>query len=174
MKKDFLALPGIYYVHFLYIEPLASIVPFFMIWGWPGAEWCYQQLLPEEQRAPLDIFQPQAEMAMWQLANTSLLLGLVSLFVYRAVRDAVPNPASQERVIGAVIAALGVGDILHLLLSFYVLPERMRWAPLTWDGMAHGNITVVLWLLVMRLLWVAGVGREKYWFGVGAPSQKVA
>lgn len=49
--------------------------------------------------------------------QASLLLGLVSLFVYRAVRDAVPNPASQERVIGAVIAALGVGDVSVLYLT---------------------------------------------------------
>ncbi|KAG2023237.1 hypothetical protein CC2G_000910 [Coprinopsis cinerea AmutBmut pab1-1] len=112
MKKEFLALPGIYYVHFLYIEPIASIVAFLMIWGYPGAAWCYHQLLQESEEIPAEIFQPRAEMAMWQLGNCSLLLGLISLLVYRAIRDALPdNPVAQERIIGAVVSTLGLGDV---------------------------------------------------------------
>lgn len=41
-----------------------------------------------------------------------LLLGLLSSFVFRAVRDALPNnPAAQERIIGAAFLALGIADV---------------------------------------------------------------
>ena len=41
-----------------------------------------------------------------------LLLGLLSTFVFRAVRDALPsNPAVQERILGASFAALALADV---------------------------------------------------------------
>ena len=40
------------------------------------------------------------------------LLGLLSSFVFRAVRDALPNnPVAQERIIGAAFLALGIADV---------------------------------------------------------------
>ena len=41
-----------------------------------------------------------------------LLLGLISSFVFRAVRDALPNnPAAQERILGASFTALALADV---------------------------------------------------------------
>ena len=53
------------------------------------------------------------------------LLGLISSFVFRAIRDALPdNPAAQERILGASFLALGIADVSHLLTSNYrtILP----------------------------------------------------
>ena len=46
------------------------------------------------------------------------LLGLISSFVFRAIRDALPNnPAAQERILGASFLALGIADVCCLLAS---------------------------------------------------------
>ena len=52
-------------------------------------------------------------------------MGLISSFVFRAIRDALPdNPAAQERILGASFLALGIADVSHLLTSNYrtILP----------------------------------------------------
>ena len=35
----------------------------------------------------------------------------MSSFVLRAVRDSVPNPVSQERLVGAVLTVLAIADV---------------------------------------------------------------
>jgi hypothetical protein len=70
-------------------------------------------------------------MAVWQLANCTyghiriiprvsetmlgnpgyFLLSLMSSFVFRAVRDSVPNAVSQERLVGAVLQVLAIADV---------------------------------------------------------------
>ena len=39
------------------------------------------------------------------------LLSLMSSFVFRAVRDLVPNPVPQERLVGAVLKVLAIADV---------------------------------------------------------------
>ena len=44
-----------------------------------------------------------------------MLLGLLSSFVFRAVRDALPtNPAAQERILGASFLAMAIADVRSL------------------------------------------------------------
>ena len=44
-------------------------------------------------------------------------MGLISSFVFRAIRDALPdNPAAQERILGASFLALGIADVSRLLV----------------------------------------------------------
>jgi len=39
-------------------------------------------------------------------------LGMLSAFGFRAVRDSLPNdPVAQERIIGAALKALAIGDV---------------------------------------------------------------
>lgn len=38
-------------------------------------------------------------------------MALVSSLVFRAVRDSVPNPVSQERLVGAVLKVLAIADV---------------------------------------------------------------
>ena len=47
-----------------------------------------------------------------------MLLGLISTFVFRAVRDALPHdPVAQERILGASFTALALADVRQISLS---------------------------------------------------------
>jgi hypothetical protein len=51
-----------------------------------------------------------------------MLLSMLSSFVFRAVRDAIPeNPAAQERILGASLFAMAVADVRHLQLISLIL-----------------------------------------------------
>ncbi|OCH88345.1 hypothetical protein OBBRIDRAFT_836654 [Obba rivulosa] len=158
---DFPALPGLYQLLFLHIEPISTVLTALLIWFSPGAAWFHRELIPGlEDTAPMDA---RSVMAVWQLGNCYLLLGLISTLVFRAVRDALPNnPAAQERIIGASFMALAIADVTHMLWTFIGLPESLRYDPLRWNSMVHGNITFVIVLLSGRLAWFAGIGRTKY------------
>jgi hypothetical protein len=47
------------------------------------------------------------------------LLSLMSSLVFRAVRDSVPNPVSQERLVGAVLKVLAIADV-SLITSLWM------------------------------------------------------
>lgn len=118
-----------------------------------------------------------------------LLLGLISSFVFRAVRDALPNnPAAQERILGASFTALALADVrvltssdfvrlivntfvghsvrpaamhhaahytdarahLSIIWSWVGLPDDLKYSPLAWNSMTHGNISFVVVLLAGR------------------------
>uniref|UniRef100_A0A8H7YAL3 DUF7704 domain-containing protein n=1 Tax=Psilocybe cubensis TaxID=181762 RepID=A0A8H7YAL3_PSICU len=119
MSQDsFPALPGFYRLLFLYLEPMSTIAPFLMVWISPGSAWFHHELIPSDN-GPTGVLSPRTQMAIWQLANCYLLLGLISSLVFRSVRDALPNnPAAQERILGASFLALGIAD-----LTQYVIPK---------------------------------------------------
>ena len=45
----------------------------------------------------------------------------MSSLVFRAVRDSVPNPVSQERLVGAVLEVLAIADVSSMTCGFNVL-----------------------------------------------------
>ncbi|KAF8139792.1 hypothetical protein EV363DRAFT_1444287 [Boletus edulis] len=167
MPRDFPALPGLYQALFLYFEPLSTISPAFLAWFFPGAAWFHNQLIPTE--APSKALDARTTMAIWQLGNCYMLLGLISSFVFRAIRDALPNnPEVQERILGASFIALALADATHIALSWVGLPEDLRYSFGSWNSMTHGNITFTVFLLSMRLAWFAGIGRQRYYYGKAA------
>ncbi|KAF8973790.1 hypothetical protein BDZ97DRAFT_1900574 [Flammula alnicola] len=170
-QDSFPALPGIYRLLFLYLEPMSTIAPALMVWVFPGSSWFHHQLIPSTlpaSTAPLD---PRTLMAIWQLTNCYFLLGLISSLVFRAVRDALPgNPAAQERILGASFLALGIADVSPpfyslIVATFIGLPSDLKYAPSNWNSMTHGNITVVIVLFFFRISWFLGIGRKRYYFG---------
>jgi len=99
-------------------------------------------------------------MAIWQLANCYLLLGLIGSFVLRAARDALKNDlAAQEKVVKAYLLALAIADLSHIAVTLIALPEDIALNPLDWNMMTHGNVTFVVLLFTLRMAWMAGVGR---------------
>ncbi|KIM47993.1 hypothetical protein M413DRAFT_217406 [Hebeloma cylindrosporum] len=168
MAQDtFPALPGIYRVLFLYLEPISTIAPVVMVWLSPGASWFHHQLIPSALPAPTASLEPRTLMAVWQLTNCYFLLGLLSSLAFRAIRDALPNNAvAQERILGASFLALGIADLTHIFATFFGLPADLQYTPSTWNSMTHGNITVVIALFIFRLAWYLGIGRTRYYFGV--------
>ncbi|KAF9056392.1 hypothetical protein BJ165DRAFT_1606567 [Panaeolus papilionaceus] len=165
-EDTFPALSGFYRLLFLYLEPMSTLAPFLMVWVTNGPSWFHHQLIPSVQPHPATIDDGRTLMAVWQLANCYLLLGMISSFVFRAIRDAVPNNGvAQERILGAAFLALGIADLTHIAASFFGLPLELRYAPLEWNSMTHGNITVVIVLFLCRVAWWAGIGRTRYYFG---------
>ncbi|KAF5312614.1 hypothetical protein D9619_003064 [Psilocybe cf. subviscida] len=161
-EDSFPALPGVYRLLFLYLEPISTITPALMVWIFPGATWFYQELIPSALSAPTGALEPRSLMAIWQLVNCYFLLGLISSLVFRAVRDALPNnPAAQERILGASFLALGIADLTHIAATFVGLPADLRYTPSAWNSMTHGSISAV----VVLCAWWAGIGRTRYYFG---------
>ncbi|KZV75374.1 hypothetical protein PENSPDRAFT_88566 [Peniophora sp. CONT] len=170
----FLALPGFYQLLFLYLEPASTIMPTFMAWAVPGAAWFHHELIPSTSSVPLTL-DPRTTMAIWQLGNCYMLLGLLSSFVFRAVRDALPNnPAAQERILGASFLAMAIADVTHIGATFVGLPPELRYDLLSWNSMTHGNISVVVVLLSCRIAWFLGIGRQRYYFGQPAQTRAKA
>ncbi|KZT42848.1 hypothetical protein SISSUDRAFT_851039 [Sistotremastrum suecicum HHB10207 ss-3] len=159
---DFHALTGFYRFLFLYAEPISTITPSVMAWIFPGEAWFWHQLIPSSSQAPLSL-DDRTRMAIWQLGNCYLLLGLISSLVFRAVRDALPHdPVAQEKIVGASLTALALADVSHIVVTLIALPHEIRTDPLNWNSMTHGNISFVILLLGVRLAWFAGIGRKQY------------
>ncbi|KAJ3510385.1 hypothetical protein NLJ89_g4704 [Agrocybe chaxingu] len=166
MATDNFPLPGFYQILFLYMEPVSTFAPALMVWGFPGPSWFYHQLIPSDEAAPSTTLEPRTFMTIYQLINCYLLLGLISSFVFRAIRDALPNnPVAQERILGAAFLALGIADLTHIAASWAGLPSDLKYAPLLWNSLTHGNITVVIALFLFRVAWYKGIGRTRYYFG---------
>ncbi|KAH8120707.1 hypothetical protein DFH11DRAFT_1685926 [Phellopilus nigrolimitatus] len=187
----FPALPGFYNILFLHLEPVSTISPAILAWFFPGAAWFYHELIPSAASTPAPeagTLEARASMAIWQLTNCYLLLGLISSLVFRAVRDALPNdPVAQERIIGASLTALAIADVSisshfqtstlisppcffnSIIATLIGLPPAIRYNPLTWNSMTHGNISIVVVLFSVRLAWFLGVGRKTYYYGQPSP-----
>ncbi|KAI1790445.1 hypothetical protein LXA43DRAFT_1016239 [Ganoderma leucocontextum] len=164
--SEFPALPGFYQLLFLHIEPTSTMTPAIMAWLSPGAAWFHNQLIPDGTPVPAALSDARTTMAIWQLGNCYLLLGLISTFVFRAVRDALPNnPVAQERIMGASFTALALADVTHIIWSWVGLPDDLKYDFARWNSMTHGNITFVIFLLSMRIAWFLGIGRTRYYFG---------
>ncbi|KAF5336818.1 hypothetical protein D9757_014653 [Collybiopsis confluens] len=167
--NSFPALPGFYRFLFLYFEPVSTISPALMIWLWPGASWFHHQLVPAPDPSPIGL-DARTVLAVWQLGNCYMLLGLISSLVFRAVRDALQNDiVAQERILGSAFTALAIADVTHILASFVGLPSELRYNPGSWNATTHGNISFTLFLFSVRMAWFLGVGRRRYYYGQSQP-----
>ncbi|KAF5355618.1 hypothetical protein D9756_003956 [Leucocoprinus leucothites] len=163
--SSFPALPGIYRLVFLHLEPLSTFIPVLSVWIAPGINWFYQEQIPSNAPIPISL-DDRTRMIISQLVNCYLLLGLLSSIVFRAVRSTLPNnPSAQERLIGASLLALAIADVTHVLATFFGLPEQLRYTPQNWNGMTHGNITITTLLFFTRVAWFLGIGRARFYFG---------
>ncbi|KAE9397684.1 hypothetical protein BT96DRAFT_883779 [Gymnopus androsaceus JB14] len=167
---QFQALPGFYKLLFLYFEPVSTISPALIIWLW-GASWFHHQLVPSSESSPPSGFlDNRSVLAVWQLGNCYMLLGLISSLAFRAVRNALPdNPVAQEQIIGSTFTALAIADVTHVLASFVGLPSELRFSPASWNATCHGNVTFTLFLFSMRMAWFMGIGRRRYYYGQSRP-----
>ncbi|KAH9981410.1 hypothetical protein BGW80DRAFT_1162386 [Lactifluus volemus] len=165
--SDFPALPGAYKALFLYIEPASTILPALLIWFTPGASWFHHELIPAPPQEPVVSLEARTRMAIWQLGNCYLLLGMLSSLVFRAIRDALPgNPAAQERILGASLLAMAIADYLRQHCRKFHRPSRsLKYHPELWNPTTHGNISFVIILLLFRFAWFWGIGRTRYYFG---------
>jgi len=138
-----------------------------MIWLWPGASWFHHQLIPSsEPSQPSGSLDSRTILAVWQLGNCYMLLGLISSLVFRALRDTLrENPVAQERIIGASFTALAIADLTHVFASVVGLPPDAQFNFTSWNATTHGNITFTLFLFSVRIAWFLGLGRHRYHYG---------
>jgi hypothetical protein len=94
-----------------------------------------------------------------QLAHVCGLLGLINFFVFRAARRYLSgHPALQEKLVGALLTPLLIGDVLHLALTLWALGD-IRWNLSEWTVMLWLTVLLGLSLLIPRVAWHLGIGR---------------
>lgn len=94
-----------------------------------------------------------------QLAHVCALIGVVNGFVLTAARQHLAHiPATQEKIVGALLTPLAVGDVIHIGVTIWALGDARwdvsKWSPLLWTTLVLG-----VSLLVPRLMWHAGIWR---------------
>lgn len=96
---------------------------------------------------------------MVQFAHVCGLFGLVNFYVLRAARRHLSNqPALQEKIVGAFLTPLLIGDILHLLLTLWALGDE-RWIFSQWSAMLWATVLLGFSLVIPRIAWHLGIGR---------------
>ncbi|KAF9556912.1 hypothetical protein CPC08DRAFT_669251 [Agrocybe pediades] len=171
--KSFPALPGIYHFLFLYWEPASTIIPYIMIWVYPGSPWFHHQLVPTETAvdaaARLDA---RTDMAMKQLANCYIVFGVLLFLVFRTVRDTLSNnPVVQERIVGSAFVALALADTLHMVTTWSGLPDSLKYTPREWNLVTHCGISFIVANILIRGAWFLGIGRTRYHGMTSSPGQ---
>ncbi|KAE9404100.1 WD40 repeat-like protein [Gymnopus androsaceus JB14] len=145
-------LPGFYKLLFFYLEPVSAILPAPMIWFWPGAAWFHNGQIPDPTLSlSYGSLDPRTVLSLWHLGNCYMLVGLIEHLVFRTVGDAFRNnPVAQERVIGAVLTAMAITDVIHVLSSIIGLPSEIRSDVASYNAITHGNITFTMFIFCVR------------------------
>lgn len=136
------------------------------------ASLCDQLLTPggpaqsHNQQAPwpADTLPPQTLpratlVTILQLAHVCSLLGIVNHFVLNAARRHLHAlPAIQEKMVGALLWPLLVGDIFHFYVTLWALGDE-KWHIATWTPMMWATTVIGLTLLIPRIAWHLGIKR---------------
>jgi hypothetical protein len=146
LQQQGLALPLIYRVFFLFVEPVSALV---------GAYFAHFQTatylnLTDAASAPVLGLVPRGTtIALSQLANLYLLFALNEALVLRATADL--------RVWKTVLFVLAVADLGHLATVWPLGPE-IYWQWQRWNAIDWGNIPFVYLGFTMRVAFLADVG----------------
>ena len=124
------------------------------------AQKTYTQQAPwPDHELPQGALPRAAIVTLMQLAHTVGLLGSLNAFVLWAARKYLwSQPAIQEKVVGALLTPLLLGDFLHIFLTLWAIGDD-RWDVQRWQGTLWITIITGIILMVPRLAWHLGVGR---------------
>ncbi|BEJ17910.1 hypothetical protein CspHIS471_0701870 [Cutaneotrichosporon sp. HIS471] len=151
-------LPPFYYYFFSLVEPGLSVA---------GA--LYAAFRPETYAADLlpsgveKLTQAvgntlRGRMMCGQLGSCFLVLAMNSFSLVPVFRR--QTPALCEKLTSALLVPLLIGDFTHIILTLVALPGTLAFEPWNWTQLIHGNVSITLGLIVMRMLWFLGVGRQ--------------
>lgn len=98
-------------------------------------------------------------MTVVQLTHVCGLLGVVNAFVLRACRRHLAfSPALQEKIIGALLTPLLIGDVVHLWVTIWALGDS-KWDVSSWTPLLWTTIVLGFSLLIPRAMWHMGIWR---------------
>lgn len=109
---------------------------------------------------------PQLRVLLYQLMAALAFSGVIEPALLYTARYKMENQRDAEKVIAAVLLSFGAFDILHLTSVIVVvgtelsIPTAMGTDWSNVDLYAGINIWVPVAWLVLRTLWLLGVGRE--------------
>jgi len=151
------AIPGLYWLIFGLYEPLLTIAGFFGVVLDPKK--AHDQQAPWPLSGPPDAMPLATRVTILQLAHVAGLLGLINAFVLSACRKyLVAHPAIQEKVVGALLLPLLLGDFLHIGITLWALGDS-RWDVTQWGVLLWITMLTGISLMVPRVMWHMGVGR---------------
>jgi hypothetical protein len=152
------AIPDAYYAIFAFYEPFLCILGFIGTFADPVTSHNQQAPWPANNPPPDSL--PRATLVtIIQLAHVCSLVGVINNFIFTAARRHLhAQPALQEKIVGALMVPLLIGDLAHFYVTLWALGEQkwnMReWSPVLWATMLLG-----LSLLIPRIAWHLGIGR---------------
>ncbi|KAH9844256.1 uncharacterized protein C8Q71DRAFT_696888 [Rhodofomes roseus] len=151
------ALPTFYFAVFGLYEPLLTIL------GFMGA--VLDPKTTHDQQAPWPAGGPPVDMPLatrvtiLQLGHVAGLLGLLNFFVLSACRKYLySQPALQEKIVGALLKPLLLGDFLHIGITLWALGDS-RWDVASWGGILWITVVTGFSLMIPRITWHLGIGR---------------
>lgn len=110
-------------------------------------------------KPPPDALSRATLVTILQLGHVCALLGVVNHFILTAARrHLATQPAIQERIAGALLGPLLVGDVLHIALTMWALGNE-RWHPERWSATLWTMVILGFSLMIPRIAWWLGVGR---------------
>jgi len=152
------ALPPIYYAIFCIYEPMLTTMGFIGTLLNPTKTHNIQAPWPPHVVPPVDL--PLAtKVTIVQLAHVCALVGLINFYLLRTARRYLSNqPALQEKIIGALLLPLLIGDVLHLVVTLWALGD-VRWNFSQWSAMLWATVVLGFSLMIPRITWHLGIGR---------------
>jgi len=95
------------------------------------------------------------------LGSCFLLLVMISFSLFPIFKHHLgSSPRLQQKVIRALLIPLAVADIVHIALTLYPLPLDLVLNPVKWTTLIWGNVGITFGLFIVRMLWIAGAGRD--------------
>jgi hypothetical protein len=154
------AIPDFYFAIFAYYEPFLCIAGFIGALSDPKSVHDQQAPWPSGSPPP-DPLPLATAVTVMQLGHVCALLGVVNFFVLSATRRHLhAQVALQEKIVGALLTPLLLGDVLHLYVTFWALGDH-KWRE--WNGMLWITVFLGLTLMVPRIAWHLGIGRYVDW-----------
>ncbi|KAJ6515827.1 hypothetical protein C8R45DRAFT_957739 [Mycena sanguinolenta] len=151
------AIPFAYYTVFAIYEPALTTLGFLGAVLDPEGTHNYQA--PWPNGSPPEELPLATRLTIIQLGHVCALLGLLNVWLLTAARVHLSfQPALQEKIVGALLTPLLIGDVAHLWISLWALGDQ-RWNVQNWSPMLFITFTLGFTLFVPRVMWQLGIGR---------------
>jgi hypothetical protein len=103
----------------------------------------------------------QAKVTLFQLMIVVLIVDSLNVStIHLARRHFAHDPAAQQLIYQSLLRVLVLGDVAHIAATFYAMEPAIRWRLGSWSPLMWTTVVAVVSFLVIRILWLCGVGRD--------------